>query len=120
MLRRHPESVLLTLSTFLLTIAAFTNPHVEFQPWGLPDYQPFTPAGYLLSGRYSPTIVSRWPAWNADHKTVKFDCRIPSTCDVTGFEFPHGSDIEYLSGVALWIGGIVGDDTLVSMSTASR
>jgi len=32
-----------------------------------------------------------------------------------GFMSPPGSDVEYLYGGAVWIGGIVGDDTLVSV-----
>ncbi|MCH7878155.1 MAG: T9SS type A sorting domain-containing protein [candidate division Zixibacteria bacterium] len=35
---------------------------------------------------------------------------------VPGFEFPPGSHIEYLFAGSIWIGGIVNDDTLVSVS----
>ncbi len=40
--------------------------------------------------------------------------RVSYGWSLSSFEVPPGSDVEYLYGGSIWVGGIVGDDTLVS------
>lgn len=78
------------------------------------------------SGGNAPLFVSRWPAVGATHRTSKFAGSILSNGIIggfkdhitgewrPGFEFPANSGIEYLGSANIWVGGIVGQDTLVS------
>jgi hypothetical protein len=69
---------------------------------------------------------SRWPAKQSTHRTTKYTGVVASNGEVSGytdpgtgewipgFEFPSNSGIEYLGFASLWVGGIIGQDTLVS------
>jgi len=86
--------------------------------------------GFSTSADYPPVFVSKWPAIGAVHRTSKFAGALMSNGIISGFkdhltgestpsfEFPANSGMEYLWQANLWIGGIVGDDTLVSTGTS--
>ncbi|RKX29574.1 MAG: hypothetical protein DRP47_01450 [Candidatus Zixiibacteriota bacterium] len=78
-----------------------------------------SPFSAILFGldSYSPTVLSQWPVRSALHETTKLTAEIESDAITWSFIFPAGSNSELLSGLNLWIGGIRGDDTLVSTAS---
>ncbi len=66
-----------------------------------------------------------WPAHSATHETDEvratfndngtFGAGFGTAPSAPSFEAPPGSDVEYLYGGAIWIGGVVAGDTLVSV-----
>lgn len=64
------------------------------------------------SGAYSTTIPGRGHLGTGFARYEFYYEQVPS------FEYPKDSDIEYLFGGSLWVGGIVGFDTLVSVGTS--
>ncbi len=74
-----------------------------------------------------------FPSYGALHHTSKFAGSVSSQGilgasfsdpltgeSAPGFEFPYGSGITYLCKGGLWVGGIIGSDTLVSVATSTE
>ncbi|MEA3297107.1 MAG: fibronectin type III domain-containing protein, partial [candidate division Zixibacteria bacterium] len=64
-----------------------------------------------------------WPVYSVRQSTSKFSATVTSIgkvdsydSDEPAFEFPPGSGFGYLWDARLWIGGIIGEDTLVSLA----
>ena len=66
----------------------------------------------------NPFETSPWPAYSAMHATPKIATSVNCMGIVDGFEFPVGSRIQYLNRASLWVGGIVGRDTVVTTGHA--
>ncbi len=83
--------------------------------------------GSLIPGEYGPTWLSGWPATGAYVKTSKFSLTIDAAMLVgwryrdgqglsspRGFRFPAESELSLFSEAYMLVGGIVGEDTLVT------
>ena len=64
-----------------------------------------------------------WPVYSVRQSTSKFSTSVTSIGTISNydwnepaFEFPSGSGFGYLWDTRLWIGGILGEDTLVSLA----
>ncbi|MFH1373525.1 MAG: T9SS type A sorting domain-containing protein [bacterium] len=68
----------------------------------------------------TPAVVSRWPAAEATHSTSKISVEVGSYGLLQSLEFPPDSGGSYLWQAALWIGGVIGNDTLVSAAFFSE
>ncbi len=78
----------------------------------------------------STSITTQWPAQDFEFATREFSSNmtgygqfgrpystlVPGTPGIHSFESPAGSEKEYLYGGGIWVGGIVGQDTLVSLA----
>lgn len=78
----------------------------------------------------STAITTQWPALDFEFATHEFRSNmtgygqfgrpystlVPGTPGVHSFESPAGSEKEYLYGGGIWIGGLVGQDTIVSVA----
>ncbi len=87
------------------------------------------PRAYTISAQqYLESLDLAWPAFHVDLITSEINSKtsgygqfgrpynafLPGGTTGRSFESPPGSGKEYLYGGAIWIGGIVGEDTLVS------
>jgi hypothetical protein len=94
---------------------------------------------HFIKPQIPPTVLNsysiedpaiRWPVYVGVQQTgrlnASFDCRgsfgagfyggaVPPGWPRASFESPAGSNVKYLWGAAIWVGGIVGEDTLVSV-----
>jgi len=119
-------ALLVAMAPGLVSPAAFSHSHKQPFNGALTADVKSRQESSAASQITSPVFISRWPAVGATHRTSKFSGAVGSygLCrkykdNITGqtnpgFEFPINSGIEYLWEAALWIGGMVGDDTLVS------
>ena len=108
----------------ILLLSAFSP--VSTPALTAPEERYFFP-GSLIPGNYGPAWLSGWPATGAYVKTSKFSTTIDAAMLIgwrfrdfqglsspKGFRFPAESDLSLFGEAYLLVGGIVGQDTLVT------
>ncbi len=98
----------LTLAFLMVAAVAFLSAA------GTADYQePFSKAQFNLVAADS---TETWPASFGNHTTDWIATRATSFGSFSYLEFPAASGLNYMYASALWVGGVVGDDTLTSVT----
>ncbi|MBK7143294.1 MAG: T9SS type A sorting domain-containing protein [bacterium] len=112
--------------TFISCLLVLGFCHAQARP--LERYNPPDSGRLVLNASASQTL--EWPAPNFEFSTNEFrsnmtgfgqigrpySTEVPGSVKVHSFESPAGSEKEYLFGGGIWVGGIVGQDTLVSIA----